>query len=177
VTILEGRNRVGGRLHQERLANGHFVDMGPNWIHGTSDNPMLDLAKETSTTIGSWDTRSYIFDEFGELFPLQECEQYSEMMWEIVLEAFKHSNEHSTDIPHGESLLEFFERRVSEKMPAADEGSKRKQRIILQMSECWGAFIGSPIHRQSLKFFWLEECLEGGVCSFSPISSPTCALL
>jgi predicted NAD/FAD-dependent oxidoreductase len=25
----------------------------------------------------------------------------------------------------------------------------------------WGAFVGSPIQRQSLKFFWLEECIDG----------------
>jgi predicted NAD/FAD-dependent oxidoreductase len=25
----------------------------------------------------------------------------------------------------------------------------------------WGAFVGSPIQTQSLRFFWLEECIDG----------------
>ena len=25
----------------------------------------------------------------------------------------------------------------------------------------WGAYVGSPVERQSLKFFFLEECIEG----------------
>lgn len=29
------------------------------------------------------------------------------------------------------------------------------------MAEMWGSFIGSPITSQSLKFFWLEECIDG----------------
>ena len=33
--------------------------------------------------------------------------------------------------------------------------------LLLQEAEAWGAFVGGPIQRQSLKFFWLEECIEG----------------
>ena len=25
----------------------------------------------------------------------------------------------------------------------------------------WGAFVGSPVQNQSLKFFWMEECIDG----------------
>ena len=31
----------------------------------------------------------------------------------------------------------------------------------LGMAQMWGAYVGSPVQRQSLKFFWLEECIEG----------------
>lgn len=43
--------------------------------------------------------------------------------------------------------------------PAAIADEKRTK--LLQLARGWGAYIGSPIDRQSLKFFWLEECLEG----------------
>jgi len=26
----------------------------------------------------------------------------------------------------------------------------------------WGDFVGEPIEKQSMKYFWLEECIEGG---------------
>ncbi len=162
VTVLEGRGRIGGRLHQERLSNGHLVDMGPNWIHGTKDNPMLDLAKYTRTSIGTWDTRSYLFDEHGALVPLEDGESISKTMWGIIEDAFDYSNQHCQDIDPDESLLDFFRRRIVDVVPDTVDGYEARRLRVMQMAELWGAFVGSPIQRQSLKFFWLEECIEGG---------------
>ncbi|KAL6922097.1 hypothetical protein ACHAPO_002855 [Fusarium lateritium] len=161
VTIIEARNRVGGRLHQEILPNGHLADVGPNWIHGTDDNPMLDLAKQTNTAVSDWDSTSCVFGEDGELFSLKDGEKYSTMVWDIVQEAFKHSNNSSHDIDSKQSLHDFFVQKVAEKVPSTEDDHERKQKIVMQISEMWGAFIGSPVYRQSLKFFWLEECIEG----------------
>ncbi|RSM09521.1 hypothetical protein CEP52_004033 [Fusarium oligoseptatum] len=161
VTVIEARNRVGGRLHQEVLPNGRLADVGPNWIHGTKDNPMLDLAKQTNTAVGSWDLTSCVFDEDGELFSVEDGEKYSDVMWQIVQDAFKHSNNSSQDIDPKESLHDFFVQKVAEKIPDTEKDFERKRNIVMQISELWGAFVGSPIYRQSLKFFWLEECIEG----------------
>ncbi|KAL6864022.1 FAD/NAD(P)-binding domain-containing protein [Trichoderma novae-zelandiae] len=161
VTILEGRDRIGGRLYQERLGNGHLVDMGPNWIHGTDDNPMLDLAKQTGTAVGTWDLTSYVFDESGELLPVQEGEAYATMVWDIIQDAFVHSNKSSADIDDKMSLLDFFKEKVVEKIPETEEDFQTKRETVLQMSETWGTFVGGPVGQQSLKFFWLEECIEG----------------
>lgn len=154
-------------MHQEVLPNGHLIDVGPNWIHGTSDNPILDLARQTNTTVGSWDTWSYVFDEDGNLFLLEEGEKYSSIMWDIVQAAFKHSNQHSAEISSDESLHDFFLIKSAEFIPDATEDFERRRSIVMQMAELWGAFVGSPIHRQSLKFFWMEECIEGGKFSIT----------
>ncbi|KAM4057731.1 flavin containing amine oxidoreductase [Hirsutella rhossiliensis] len=161
VTVIEARSRVGGRLHQEVLPNGHLVDVGPNWIHGTSDNPMHELAKQTKTVAGRWDTTSYVFGESGALFPVPQGERYSDAIWDIIQDAFKHSNRSTTDIDSAKSLADFFLDKVAEKIPETEPDFEHKRRVVLQMSEMWGAFIGSPVSRQSLKFFWLEECIEG----------------
>jgi monoamine oxidase len=60
VTVLEARDRVGGRCHTR---NG--VDYGAHWIHGTEGNPIANLAREfglgtmfvggDSTYSGGWD--------------------------------------------------------------------------------------------------------------------------
>src|SRR3954452_4627658 len=60
VTILEARDRVGGRCH---TADG--IDMGAHWIHGTEGNPVTALARRfglptvfvggDSTFTGGWD--------------------------------------------------------------------------------------------------------------------------
>ncbi|PFH57439.1 hypothetical protein XA68_15057 [Ophiocordyceps unilateralis] len=156
VTVIEARKRVGGRLYQEKLSNGHVVDVGPNWIHGTLDNPMHDLARQTKTAIGRWDASSHVFDQSGLLFPANEGERYADVMWDIIQDAFKQSNK-SADIHSTKSLLDFFHEKVAERFPH----SEHDRRIVLQLAETWGSFVGSPVSRQSLKFFWLEECIDG----------------
>jgi hypothetical protein len=53
VTVVEARDRVGGRLWTDResfvLADGSTnfpVDLGAGWIHGIDMNPLASLAKE-----------------------------------------------------------------------------------------------------------------------------------
>lgn len=162
VTILEARNRLGGRIFQERLPNGHLIDIGANWIHGTTENPIMDLVKETKTTVGVWDNHSCVYDEDGQLLPPEEGEKYSTLMWNIIEAAFEHSNKHGANIDPGRSLLDFFQEEVVKRIPDSQEGYQRQRQILLQMAELWGNFVGSPLSTQSLKFFWLEECIEGG---------------
>ena len=54
VTILEGRDRVGGRIWTRQLA-GVPAEMGASWIHGSKGNAMTKVLKETGDP-------SYTFD-------------------------------------------------------------------------------------------------------------------
>lgn len=45
VTVLEAQDRVGGRLRSNRDL-GIAFDEGASWIHGTSGNPITDLAQK-----------------------------------------------------------------------------------------------------------------------------------
>jgi hypothetical protein len=163
VTILEGRDRIGGRVHQEQLPNGLKADLGPNWIHGTINNPIYDIAKETKTIVGDWDTRSYMCDPEGNLMALEDSESYASIMWDIVTSAFKHSNRHCAKIDPTLSLWDYFKEQVVMRIPESEADFVMKRSMVLHVAESWGAFVGSPIRRQSLKFFWLEECIEGGM--------------
>ncbi|KAH7068103.1 hypothetical protein BKA63DRAFT_106292 [Paraphoma chrysanthemicola] len=164
VTILEGRDRVGGRLFQSD-ALGHLVDLGPNWIHGTDHNPILDLAKETNTQTMNWDGRASVFDHLGKGIPPEDVLENDETVWSIIEQAMKYSNEDSASIPAERSLFNYFEEQVQKIFPdeedIANQKLKKKRETILQMAEMWGAFVGSPVQTQSLKFFWLEECIDG----------------
>lgn len=163
VTIIEARNRLGGRIHQERLPNSHFVDMGANWIHGTEDNPILDMAKVTDTAVQGFDHPALIIDENGEPVPTDAASGYTVMMWNIIEDAFAVSNKHGSDIDPAKTLLDFFKEQVPIKVPETEEGYEKKRRTLLCLAESWGAFVGGPVGRQSLKFFWLEECIGGGM--------------
>ncbi|KAF2648120.1 amine oxidase [Lophiostoma macrostomum CBS 122681] len=163
VTVIEGRNRVGGRLCQG-TTGGYMVDLGPNWIHGTDSNPILDLARETKTGTINWDGRQAIFNRLGNRITDEDAAENTEIVWNIIEQAMKYSEGSCAEIPADKSLYNYFEDKVKELFPfeiEEDSEAERRRRTILDMAEMWGAFVGSPIQTQSLKFFWLEECIDG----------------
>jgi hypothetical protein len=163
VTILEGRDRVGGRVHQTYVPNtDHLVDIGANWIHGTDDNPILDLATLTETATHSWSEKVNVFTKEGKFMTVEEASEYSGILWGIIIDAFKHSNEHGDSIPARQSLYDYFVSKVKVAIPETEKDYEKRRKVVLQMSEMWGAFVGRTIKQQSLKFFWLEETIEGG---------------
>ena len=82
----------------------------------------------------------------------------SDLTWGIIGDAFSYSSDHKASIPSEKSLMDFFKSKVQAK-GLDDQTSK----LVLQMAQIWGDFVGEPIEKQSLKFFWLEECIEGGI--------------
>lgn len=141
---------------------GYLVDAGPNWIHGTNDNPILDIAKQTKTPVGSWDSSTFMFNDKGEVVPLPEAEACSTIMWDVIAAAFEHSNQNCASISPDESLWDFFQLKVANRIPETTPNFHRERELVFQAAESWGAFVGSHISSQSLKYFWLEECIEGG---------------
>ena len=84
----------------------------------------------------------------------------SALTWGIIADAFSYCSDHKASIPPEKSLMDFFKSEVQAK-GLDDQTSK----LVLQMAQIWGDFVGEPIEKQSLKFFWLEECIEGGIQS------------
>ncbi|TGJ80965.1 hypothetical protein E0Z10_g7798 [Xylaria hypoxylon] len=161
VTLIEGRNRLGGRVHQVSLTPEHLVDTGPNWIHGTNNNPIMELAQSTNTAAGSWTAKTSVVDETGKMLPPPEAEVYSDMMWDIIGTAFRHSNRNTSTISPDESLLDFFNRELARRIPENSPDYEKKRKIMSQIAESWGAYVGNHVFSQSLKYFWLEECIDG----------------
>lgn len=44
VTVIEARDRIGGRTHTSRIWPEVGVDMGASWIHAVNGNPLIELA-------------------------------------------------------------------------------------------------------------------------------------
>ena len=130
---------------------------GPNWVHGTLTNPILNLAKETGTVLCLIEDNTCVFDQNGQALSTQKATDLFDLVWVIISDAFKYSNEDFSNISPKASLKDFFTKKIREKGL-----SREDQALILQMAEMWGAFIGDPWDKQSLKYFWLEECLDGG---------------
>jgi hypothetical protein len=135
---------------------------GPNWIHGTDNNPILDLAKETNTITMNWDGRQSVVDAVGTYLSDKVAAENTEIVWSIIEQAMKYSNAESATIDPKKSLYSFFEEAVEKLfIDEKEEVARKKRETVLQMSEMWGAFVGSEIQKQSLKFFWMEECIDG----------------
>ncbi|KAK5062974.1 hypothetical protein LTR84_005050 [Exophiala bonariae] len=171
VTLIEARDRVGGRIHQQRCG-GHLVDMGPNWIHGTAGNPISAIAEKTNAVVVSPDEDGALFDSDGRRRPAEQANALSAEIWALIADAFKYSEEKGRQIGAGVSLFEYVRARVDGELDldggGRDEaGIARRQKLnldradLLREVEKWGPFVGDPVQRQSLRFFWLEECIEG----------------
>jgi hypothetical protein len=109
-----------------------------------------------------WNNKQRIFDAAGNLLPDAVADKLSTILWEIIEEAFNLSEEerqksNGTGIPAIKSLYDFIADRVRERVQDEEE-----RRILVQMSEMFGAYVGEPVGRQSLRFAWMEECCGGG---------------
>ncbi|KAL8966857.1 MAG: hypothetical protein Q9197_005752, partial [Variospora fuerteventurae] len=109
-----------------------------------------------ATTMTAPESAPSIYDQSGQLLNREECKQSSALMWGIIEEAFDYSNKNSASIPDDQSLLDYFKIRLKEK----DVPAPLAERVLLACRS-WGDYIGGSIEKQSLKFFWLEETIDG----------------
>ncbi|KAI9644079.1 hypothetical protein NHQ30_007431 [Ciborinia camelliae] len=142
VTILEGRDRIGGRIHQINLPSGPLVDLGANWLHGKGDQPLLDIANKTNTEVYTWAEKGIFFGEDGK--PLTDGVGMMDEVWEIIHKAFDYSKANSEVIDPDKSLYDFIEEKLLEAYP--DDAEKR--RISIQFADIWGTFVGSSVKKQ-----------------------------
>jgi monoamine oxidase len=54
VRVIEARDRIGGRVYTNRDW-GVPLEMGASWIHGTADNPVMDLARRAGAQLAATD--------------------------------------------------------------------------------------------------------------------------
>jgi monoamine oxidase len=54
VRVIEARDRIGGRVYTSRNW-GVPLEMGASWIHGTTDNPLMDLAQKAHAQLAPTD--------------------------------------------------------------------------------------------------------------------------
>jgi hypothetical protein len=124
----------------------------------------MQIARDTKTRLHAWDEEQSVIDSKGNPMDTTEAGEYGRLLWDdgLIAAAFKYSNENSKSIPASRSLYDFFEEKAQELFTDLPQDEARRKRLgLLQACEMWGAYVGSPVQRQSLKFFWLEECIEG----------------
>ena len=91
VLVLEGRDRLGGRIWTSRAWADVAMDLGASWIHGTEGNPLTVVAEESKarTAATSYDSGE-IYDSNGRLFTAKQerqLEQLTAQVEETIAEA------------------------------------------------------------------------------------------
>ncbi|KAJ6558030.1 hypothetical protein B0H19DRAFT_1210574 [Mycena capillaripes] len=147
VTILEARDRIGGRTDSDE------------------PHPIMKLAVDTNTPVHYWNDKKLIFASDGNALPDEVSERLSTLLWDIIEDAFNFSEtarhkDGGNSIPAKNSLYDYVKREA-----AARLSDPKERDLLAQMSEMWGAYIGEPVWKQSLRFAWMEECC-GGVETF-----------
>ena len=95
VTVLEARDRIGGRIWTSRVWPDLPMDMGASWIHGLKGNPMTDLAREAGAAFV--ETRfdaAMALDATGQETDLTDAYDLTE---EILVKARKQAEMSDTD--------------------------------------------------------------------------------
>jgi monoamine oxidase len=97
VTVVEARDRIGGRIWTSRAWDGLPMDMGASWIHGLDGNPMTDLAREAGAEFveTSFDAAMALDAQGAEI----DLEAAHEAADDIMETARRKAEQGDTDIP------------------------------------------------------------------------------
>lgn len=127
----------------------------------TGYNPIVELAKETGTPLHRWKESTLLVDGEGHLVASFEANKALKQVWAILEAAIEHSTNGNEDIHYSENLYSFFESWCDRALQAGDM-NRQEVELVLGMSQMWGAYVGDSVELQSLKYFYLEDCIEGG---------------
>ena len=127
----------------------------------TGYNPIIELAKQTGTSLHRWKESTLLVDGEGHLVAPFEANKALKQVWEILEAAIQHSTNRNAEIHSSASLYSFFESWCGQAFQAG-EMSEYEVKLVLGMSQMWGAYVGDRVELQSLKYFYLEDCIAGG---------------
>jgi monoamine oxidase len=118
VTVIEARDRIGGRLHTSRLWPDLPMDLGASWIHGTKGNPLTALADEAGAKrIATSYDRSLSLGPEG-----QEADLGHDAAEALVEDARAAAEDRSTDVSLANAV------QSSPDWAAAEPATRRKVR-------------------------------------------------
>ncbi len=81
VLVLEARDRIGGRIWTDTAWSEAPVDLGASWIHGTTGNPITNIAAQIKarTAITRYEN-ALVYDAAGR--PLTADQQRQQAQWQ-----------------------------------------------------------------------------------------------
>ncbi|KAL8787703.1 MAG: hypothetical protein Q9195_007659 [Heterodermia aff. obscurata] len=115
----------------------------------TGYNPIVELAKETGTPLHRWKESTVLVDSEGHLVSSRDANNALKQVWIILEAAMDHSTKHSASISSAESLYDFFTSWCDQEYRRG-RMTGQEVKLILGMSQMWGAYVGDRVEQQSL---------------------------
>lgn len=131
--------------------------------YSRGENPIVDLAQETGTPLHEWAETTIVVDNEGKLLDTEVANLALSRVWGILEKAIQRSREESNSIDPGLSLYDEFA-NITQKDVENGEMSDYERHLVLEMAQMWGAYVGDGADKQSMKFFFLEDCIGGDDC-------------
>lgn len=152
VTILEGRERIGGRVWTSKKWKDAPMDLGASWIHGTRGNPLTKIAKlagaETvATDSGEWP----VHGTDGKLLDFDGFEAKAARDMEKALTA-------AGAQPQDQSVLAAIEKRT----PLAEMPEAKRQQFRFLLNSQIEQEYADDASMLSAKLLWESEGFGGG---------------
>ncbi|XP_078448499.1 polyamine oxidase 5-like isoform X2 [Wolffia australiana] len=167
VTLLESRNRLGGRVHTD-YSFGCPIDMGASWLHGVcNENSLAPLIRylglklyRTSgddSVLYDHDLESYaLFDANGVQVPQQLVVEVGDTFKRILKQTENVRDEHDGDMSINRAISIVLERNPNLRL----EGLSYQ---VLQWFICrMEAWFAADVDKISLKNWDQEQVLSGG---------------
>lgn len=124
----------------------------------------MTIAEATGATLYDPEDGGHIaFSQAGHQLNSELNAKVQDFVWTTISEAFEYSNRHGDSIPAERSLFDFFSERVQQ-----TSFSDEERQLCLDAAKFWGAYVGDQVDKQSLRFFRLEECVDGSRHLSSP---------
>ena len=152
VLILEGRDRVGGRLWTSTKWAELPVDLGASWIHGTTENPLTELAKSAKArTLATGYEKSITYASEGNE-PTADQQRALARLQKRFREALKSAQDEEDD----QSVRDVVDDLVDE-LQATDESVRLLNFIV--RSELEQEYAGSA---EQLSAHWYDSAKSFG---------------
>ncbi len=98
VTVLEARDRVGGRLWTDRSWDAP-IELGASWIRGAKKNPIAELAKRCKLKTKKSDLKDWrLYDSRGAAVPPRRYRDWAARYEETFEEAVSIGNRSESDL-------------------------------------------------------------------------------
>ncbi|KAF9389791.1 hypothetical protein CPB97_010621 [Podila verticillata] len=181
VTLLEARDRIGGRVFTQRNtidptlpSNARIpvschsvpIDVGASWIHGVDNsNPLLQLTKEGHCEYVHTDS-SVMFLEPGQpAESLEDSDHIWAVVWDILDEAQEYAAEHRDTISDQTSFKEWLTDYLEAKQSHNPEGenymSEKDKKLVPCLATYWADENAIPLDKVSLKYMDAEKIFPG----------------
>ncbi|KAF9985648.1 hypothetical protein BGZ75_002694 [Mortierella antarctica] len=186
VTLLEARDRLGGRIVTHRnlispeMESSGVVppgsseiafDFGASWIHGVDEsNPIMRLVKAGHVEYYHTDSDIVYLDrnqqgQSAVPLPTEESNHYWSVVWDLLDCAREYAELNREHIPEEMSLkqwlFQYLESRQSADPKADNYMSEQDQKIVPALSMYWADENAIPIERASMKFLDAEKIFPG----------------